>query len=469
MASSSAPSNAPASSITPLTDGDGSLILGFAAGGASFQAEGVGSRAEGAGSRAEGACARAEDACARAEGAGLQGLGAVRQGEVDGGSVEFVSGTFATEVGAQYPAEYTGGLEHLGAIRVSGADAESFLQGQLSNDVFALRREASGKAASSHPAEAPYPRAQWTGYCTPKGRLIFTGWLARVDAFSGGEIAAPAPASKLEADYLLFLERDLIEPVIRRLRMFVLRAKVRLEDLSQNVRIAGAIRMPSIGSTQTGALHPGAAEEPQPAPAGVRSFAEPIALPVAILASGLRVERSLRVTSRGAVNDRAQFAALWHWLHHLAAEAWVGRDVSERFVPQMVNFERIDGVNFRKGCYPGQEVVARSQYLGKLKRRMALYAWEDPQSPPPPTGEDLGGDASNPELAVVSSAALPQQRRIDGWPDSHDAFARIWSMAYPGKDAKTPPPALILAEGRSDVVPVTLRNRLDLPYALIDP
>ncbi|MBM3380673.1 MAG: folate-binding protein YgfZ, partial [Betaproteobacteria bacterium] len=355
MASSSAPSNAPASSITPLTDGDGSLILGFAAEGASFQAEVAGSRAEGA---------------------GLQSVGAGLQGEVDGGSVEFVGGTFATEVGARDPAEYTGGLEHLGAIRVSGADAESFLQGQLSNDVFALRREASGKAASSHPAEAPYPRAQWTGYCTPKGRLIFTGWLARVDAFSGGEIAAPAPASKHEADYLLFLERDLIEPVIRRLRMFVLRAKVRLEDLSQNVRIAGAIRMPSIGSTQTGALHPGAAEEPQPAPAGVRSFAEPIALPVAILASGLRVERSLRVTSRGVVNDRAQFAALWHWLHHLAAEAWIGRDVSERFVPQMVNFERIDGVNFRKGCYPGQEVVARSQYLGKLKRRMALYAWE---------------------------------------------------------------------------------------------
>jgi folate-binding protein YgfZ len=276
--------------------------------------------------------------------------------------------------------------------------------------------------------------------------------------------------------------------------MFVLRAKVRLEDLSQTLAIAGVIRVPTIGDTNASVPYPGAAEEQRPASAEMQSpdsageqppalakeqpFADPIVLPEALLASGLRLERSLcvsagsvsarGVSARGVAAEEAPFEALWHWLHHLAAEAWVGHEVSERFVPQMLNFERIDGVNFRKGCYPGQEVVARSQYLGKLKRRMALFAWEDPRSPPPPTGQDLGEDASNPELAVVSSATLPQGRGIDGRLESQDAFTHIWGIAYPGTNAKTPPPALILAEGRSDAVPVTLRHRLDLPYALRD-
>jgi folate-binding protein YgfZ len=425
---------------------------------------------------------------------GVLADGAALQGEVAGGSEASGAGIFAAHCNASHPVEYIGVLEHLGTIRVSGADAESFLQGQLSNDVFALRPKAGGEAANLRQVEAPYPRAQWTGYCTPKGRLIFTGWLARVDASHQVGTEAPSASSKPEGNYLLFLDWNLVEPVIRRLRMFVLRAKVRLEDLSQTLAIAGVIRVPSIGDTNASVFYPGAAEEQRPAPAEMQSpasadeqrpalateqpFADPIVLPEALLASGLRLERSLRVSARGVsargvsargvAAEEAPFEALWHWLHHLAAEAWVGHEVSERFVPQMLNFERIDGVNFRKGCYPGQEVVARSQYLGKLKRRMALFAWEDPRSPPPPTGQDLGEDASNPELAVVSSATLPQGRGIDGRLESQDAFTYIWGMAYPGTNAKTPPPALILAEGRSDAVPVTLRHRLDLPYALRD-
>ena len=404
---------------------------------------------------------------------------------------------------------YAGILEHLGLIRVGGPDAELFLQGQLSNDVFGLRphaQERSTDAADHHTGVA-----QWTGYCTPKGRLICTGWLVRMDTPVPG---VPANASSESAPYyLLLVDRGLLEVVLRRLRMFVLRAKVHLEDLSQTFQMMGSLRFlpPGKETASSDRQHTDLLSEAGSSGLKLEHRAVGpsiwVGLPPAVLPSGNRLERHLLIEAKEAmqlmnVQDTpeatAPLTALWHWTHHLAAEPWVGCSASERFVPQMVNFERIGGVNFRKGCYPGQEVVARSQYLGKLKRRMALFAWPDPYSAPPVAGNDLGEEAANPELTVVSSARRPTshaarnpahsrdevsaEERPRGAPmDSQagppagsqeeaanalDPFVSLWRLAYP--DAGAPPAALILAEGRSDHVPGTLTQQLALPYRLSD-
>lgn len=363
----------------------------------------------------------------------------------------------------QIPLGYSGVLEHLGILRVSGPEAGRFLQAQLSNDVGALG-SLEPQPEASRSSDCPDPAAQWTGYCTPKGRLIFTGWLVRSELCSAST-SLPSGAIS-DPGYLLLMDRELVESVLRRLRMFVLRSKVLLEDLSAQWRITGLIRQSLDGPDNREVRQGRDAIESWDAIAQ-RGFE----LPPVHFASGCRLVRFAILTSRDADREASagpniDFTALWHWVHHLGAEAWVGRAASERFVPQMLNFERIGGVSFRKGCYPGQEVVARSQYLGKLKRRMGLYAWADDSLSPPSAGADLGADASNPELGVVSTACRPLAGPCDSDPVVADPFLDTWRIAYP--EGGPPPQALILAEGRSDHHPTSLQRPLALPYALTD-
>ena len=211
----------------------------------------------------------------------------------------------------------TGALDHLGVIRASGVDARSFLHAQLTQDVEKLSDNETRLA----------------GYCSAKGRLY-----AIFQIFAVGETV------------YLITQRELIEPVVKRLRMFVLRAKVVLEDISNELQIQGVVSKTALTTNQMVAAD--------------RAFRLGI-LPAYI--DGMAYPRELRLaaTLEGDVSG-----AVWDWLEVKAAQPHIERATYEAFVPQMVNLDRIGGVNFKKGCYPGQEVVARSHYLGKLKRRM---------------------------------------------------------------------------------------------------
>lgn len=215
-------------------------------------------------------------------------------------------------------------LPHLGVIRVAGEDAARFLQGQLTQD-FALLGAGEARLAA---------------FCTAKGRMQ-----ASFVGFRRGE-----------QEILLVTSRDLLPATLKRLSMFVLRAKAKLTDATSEFALAGvageALRalappqspwtLASLGEAQLVHLYP-ADGQPRAlwlAPAGTAVPAGPALDP-----------------------------ALWQWGEVRSGIAAVTAPIAEAFVPQMLNYESVGGVNFKKGCYPGQEVVARSQFRGTLKRR----------------------------------------------------------------------------------------------------
>lgn len=229
-------------------------------------------------------------------------------------------------------------LTHLGVIRASGDDAANFLQNQLTNDVLGLD-EATARLA---------------GYCSPKGRL-----LATLMVWTSG------------ADILLVLPRDLLAATLKRLQMFVLRSKVKLTDAGDEIALVGI-------AAPAGQLSP----LPGVAWQSIRSEGGTlIRMPDA---DGLQralwagpAHQAAAVWKGYAESLPCAPASLWRWTEILAGLPQVVEATREQFVPQMINFELVGGVNFRKGCYPGQEIVARSQYLGKLKRRALLAYCDD--------------------------------------------------------------------------------------------
>ena len=224
-------------------------------------------------------------------------------------------------------------LTHLGVIAASGDEAEHFLHNQLTNDVEHLGEH----------------EARLVGYCSPKGRLLATMLMWR----AGDRI-------------LLALPRELLAATLKRLQMFVLRAKVKLTDASDEIALIGGATREAIATApwqrqdrDGGAWMrvPNAGELQRCLWAG----------PVASAMPFWQQQRAQRPAAP---------ASLWRWSEIIAGLPQVVEATKEQFVPQMINFELVGGVNFRKGCYPGQEIVARSQYLGKLKRR-ALLAYTD--------------------------------------------------------------------------------------------
>ncbi len=224
-------------------------------------------------------------------------------------------------------------LTHLGVIAASGDDAVHFLHNQLTNDVLGLGND------SAHLA----------GYCSPKGRLLATMLMWR----AGDRI-------------LLALPRELLPATLKRLQMFVLRAKVKLVDASDElVLIGGASPQALAGATWQRHDRDGGAWLRVPDAGALQRWlwAGPVA-------------QAMPFWQQQAMQLPPASAALWRWSEIIAGLPQVLDVTKEQFVPQMINFELVGGVNFRKGCYPGQEIVARSQYLGKLKRR-SLLAWTD--------------------------------------------------------------------------------------------
>jgi tRNA-modifying protein YgfZ len=207
-------------------------------------------------------------------------------------------------------------LPDWGVIRAAGAEAASFLQSQLTQDVLGL---------DAH-------RAALAGWCSAKGRLLasFVVW-------------RPAPD-----EVLLACSADVLPAALKRLSMFVLRAKCKLTDASSELTLHGMA---------------GAAAATVPA---WRCAEAMIGLPAV---GG--TARALRVGAAPALP--ALDADAWSWLEVASGVPRIVAATVEKFVPQMVNFEVVGGVNFQKGCYPGQEVVARSQYRGTVKRRAFVF------------------------------------------------------------------------------------------------
>lgn len=248
-------------------------------------------------------------------------------------------------------------LPDWGVIRARGADARSFLQGQLTQDVTQL---AAGTA-------------RLAGYCTAKGRLLasFVVWAADADTL------------------LLACSADLLPTTLKRLRMYVLRAKCTLEDVSAE--------WPAWGLAGA-AAGDGAAWAVQAHGGGVR-----VALPPALV-DGVPVARALQFGGETPAGP-ALAAATWLGLEAASGVPRIVAATVEQFVPQMVNLELVGGVNFQKGCYPGQEVVARSQYRGTLKRRGQLLVGTAPLQP----GQEIvhSADPGQPAGLVALAGELP--------------------------------------------------------------
>ena len=268
-------------------------------------------------------------------------------------------------------------LEHYGLLRAAGDDARAFLHAQLTND---LEHLAPGQA-------------RYAGWCSAKGRLLATFLVVpHADGF------------------LLQLSRDLVPVVLKRLSMFILRSKVKLSDASGQW-------------TQYGAWGPDAGE----------SLA--VSERDGAISVGIDAERHLVLASEGLLSPTAS-ADDWLLAEVRAGRPLIAQPTQDQFVPQMVNLELAGGVDFHKGCYPGQEVVARAQYRGAVKRRMyrlrgaALKAGQELYSddtPGQPSGMvvNAAGDES---LAVLQISAVESKSPIR--PQPQGAALEVLSLPY---------------------------------------
>ena len=215
-----------------------------------------------------------------------------------------------------------------GVIRAQGADAPKFLHGQLTQDFSLLGPD----------------QARLAAFCSPKGRML--------SSFVGLKLAAD--------DVLLLCPADTLAAMLKRLSMFVMRAQCRLSDASADWSVWGVAGEPASG--------PSLASSPwQVARAQEQTWVR--------LYPAAGVERALVLAPAGAAAPAgpALPLAVWDWLEVRSAVVPVTAALTEALVPQMLNYESVGGVNFKKGCYPGQEVVARSQFRGTLKRRAHLF------------------------------------------------------------------------------------------------
>lgn len=256
-------------------------------------------------------------------------------------------------------------LGQFGALRVSGEEAQTFLQNMLSNDIRAVD--------ASH--------AQLSSLNTPKGRMLASMLIWR----DGG-------------DYLLQLPRALCEAIRKKLTMYVLRAKVKIEN-------ADIVSLGVSGAQAEASLRALFDELPQQV-FGVANGATSSLIKLGEHRWQLNATPQRAQELWAAIAAQPVGSACWDWLNIRAGIPYILPQTQEQFVAQMVNFEVLGGVNFKKGCYPGQEVVARMQHLGKPKRRMYL-AHIDGATPQPGDelySADMEGQSSG---MIVNATAAP--------------------------------------------------------------
>ncbi|MBT9549298.1 MAG: folate-binding protein YgfZ [Hydrogenophaga sp.] len=290
-------------------------------------------------------------------------------------------------------------LPHLGVIRAQGEEAAKFLHGQLTNDFSLLGLS----------------EARLAGFCSAKGRLLasFIGFKRAHD------------------DILLVCSADLLPATLKRLSMFLLRAKAKLSDASAEFQLWGLV-----GDAVPAAL-----------PASPWSKLDADGAQLVRLYPGAGVGRAMWVApvDTPAPGGERLGEAQWRWLEVMSGVPTLSLPVVEAFVPQMLNLESVGGVNFKKGCYPGQEVVARSQFRGTLKRRAYVVQGDAAMAPGQEVFHD--SDAAQPCGTVVEAAPHPEA----GW----NAIVSMQTSAAEGGRLR-----LAAADGPA-------LNLLPLPYPLL--
>ena len=253
-------------------------------------------------------------------------------------------------------------LPHLGLIRAAGEQAAQFLQGQLTQDVVLMKPGA----------------ARLAGYCNPQGRLL-----------ASFIVCKPSPQ-----EFWLVCSRDLLARTLKKLSLFVLRAKLTLTDASDELALYGLI-----GDTANSI----ACSADQASENGIKDTYFLAPLPPADGAP-----RALWIGPAGSAppSGPALPPALWDWAAARSGVATVSAPIIQAFVPQMLNYESADGISFKKGCYPGQEVVARSQFRGAVKRRAFVGHVEGAAQ----AGQEVfsAADPAQPTGLIAQAAAAPQ-------------------------------------------------------------
>ena len=296
-------------------------------------------------------------------------------------------------------------LSHLGVIQVIGEDAVKFLQGQLTQDVTLMSMQEARLAA----------------FCNAKGRMQASFVLFK----------------RSQDEILMVCSHDILAQTLKRLSMFVLRAKVKLNDATANFSLFG--------------LSGNAIEYIAKSDRIYWSKHDIDAINLVFLYPGAGQKRGLWCAPVGTPEPLGQAldASVWAWLEVQSGIVMITLPIFEAFVPQMLNYESVGGVSFKKGCYPGQEVVARSQFRGTLKRRAYLLHG----ATEPFVGQEVfqALDAEQPCGLVASCAANPS--------GGFDAVVSMQTAA--ANDASDVQLTLGSANGSA----LTL---LPLPYALIE-
>ena len=251
-------------------------------------------------------------------------------------------------------------LSHLGVIGARGADAAKFLQGQLTNDVATLSNS----------------KLRLAGFCSAKGRLQ----------------ASFLVASAAPDEFVLVCSASVLPATLKRLSMFVLRAQCRLRDATVEANLWGLVG--ATARAQLGDLPVWGRREAE----GTSTLRLPDAGGAA---------RCIVSAPGDALVSGWPAVTLdhWRWFEVQSGLPTIEASTVEQFVPQMLNYEIVGGVDFQKGCYPGQEVVARSQYRGTIKRRMFLFDTDASASP----GQEVfhSTEPSQPAGMVVNAAPWP--------------------------------------------------------------
>ncbi|MBM3347814.1 MAG: folate-binding protein YgfZ [Betaproteobacteria bacterium] len=293
----------------------------------------------------------------------LKGMGAV---VADGEVRDF--GDAAAERAMMPAGSYVADLSHFGVLEFGGPDATEFLHNQVTCDVKALAAGVSTPGA----------------YCTPKGRMLASFLLWR----------------RAEG-WRMLLPRSVLPATLKRLRMFVLRSKVMIADCTDTLALLGAG-----GPASAQALRECFGNLPE-APRGTlvpasAPDADLLSLPGGRWLLALPPDRAASAWPALARQLRPVGSAAWDWTDIRNGIAFVGARTQEQFIPQMANLELIGGVSFKKGCYPGQEIVARTQHLGKVKRRLYLA---NVQAAAVPGDELFGEDFAGQSNGMVAGAA----------------------------------------------------------------